>query len=988
MISSMQMKFASLILRLISLLSHIVPFVIIYFSIVPIARWYLSKVPILGVDFYNSVTYASYLSRHLGLHFNNFVDNWFGGYPLYRVFVSWHWYTMIPFVAKYDLVKGVQNYVLFALFALIVTCYLLYFHLTKSRALAALLAFLVLFSVNIYGAAVWGGSLPYFATQLFLPLVLLTLDKYVLTRNTRWYLLAILTTGIAFLAHPGPAFAFYVPSAAILLLFGIQRDNQKFFKHILSRLKDVFVFAILSLLVALPVSYERIIHTFNIFIHQGPAAFLAFIKPVSGNIPISPNQVGDLTQPGGLADINKFYQGLAKLLYIDTNIWLFWLLGIGLILFLVTFVLTQKMNIFLRILPYLLIVGYSGAHTWLNANGIIFIPQGWYRAFWTFPVLVGALAAICWGVFFEFIRQKLRLEPKIFGFFITNIPFILLTAVFFSVWYLYFTTKTSSLLETLDIKSEISSAHPQALSIKTSGKDLEILKKELLPGFIDPNEKNKRLYEADALVNIWWTTFYELPLARGYIDPPLGISQRGGLFWLDIALGNDSLVRDFKVPEATAFNNALFLIDWYGIYYYEGGRFGIDASVPPSSYLLKNNLFEKEVTTETHGALIKWQTPSGKPELNLSIPQYLRFFKVKNENTSPILYPSGAPSILVFTDDSGYENVMRGFAAENFNSRYVVPVNAGKYIDDIASLEFSKFDAVILHNYSYHSQKKAFNLLSKFLDKGGKVYIDTGAESKESNAKKLPELLPFESSERKGLGKQWKIETNEDEILENVNVGNFGPLVFNEDEWKISYPLDDLKDSSKIIISHAGKPVLIRRKVGGGEVIWSGFNLLYHLNQYNSQDEAKLFANIIRQLVAINKTEPIPSEVKWFSSQNVRISSKNGARGVIFKEEFYPGWKAKVKSGNQKNISMYRVGPTHPGFMYVAFPKNNSKPFVLDFKYSGELSAYFYYGLSLLFSLVLLDLVLFNGKVFVNRFRYVRKATNQKVSVWWEKEDE
>lgn len=977
------MKFLKIFLALASFLSHIILLTVIYFAIQPVANWYLSKIPIVGVDFYNSVTYATALFKNLTLPVNSFVDSWWAGYPLYKVFTSLHWFAMIPFVEFLGMVKGVQLYVIVALYLLVVSCYLFYFQLTKSRVLSVLVAFFVLFSVNIYGAAIWGGSLPFFATQFFLPLILLLVDKFITTNENRWLMAAILIAGIGFMSHPMPIFLFAFPCVTFLLFFGLRSKDRKILANIFWRIKYIFIFALGSLLVSLPASHERLLFTLNSFIRGGWTVFFAFVTPpatdVSQGAPAA-------NQSQIVSDISKFYHGLVRNLYTDTNIWLFLLFLVGTVLLIVTVIFVRKKAPILRVLPYVLIAGFVILHTVLNAYGFNFLPQGWYREFWAFPIVLGALVAVMWGQFFGLIREKLRFDNLPLRFTFANLPFLVLAIIFSMIGYLFFTTKVDAVIATLDTKSEISSAHPQALSIRTSEEDLEDLKATLLPDFVDPNDKNKRLYNADALVNIWWSSFYDLPLVKGYIDPPLGTSQRGGFFWVDIALGNDSIVRDFKVDEETAFNDALFLIDWYGIYYYEGGRFGVEASVPPSSYLLKNGVFETEATTETRGALIKWQTPSGKPELNLDIPQFLRFFKVKDELTSPILYASNAPAILVFSDEPGYENFTRAIGATNLNSRYLIPVNAGRYIDDLKTSDFEHFDAVVLSNYAYHNKKKAFDLLSKFAQAGGKIFIDTGAESRESTGEKLPELLPIKSASRGGYGREWEFEVVEDAITEGVNFENFGPPIFGESEWKISTTREEVRDGAKVLLKHKGLPILANYPLGSGNIIWSGMNLLYHINQYHSRDESLLFANIIKQLVKIEKHELVNSQVKWHKPEKVAIQSEAGARGVLFKEQSYPGWRAQLIADDGRRLPIFRTGPTYPGFMYV--PLSANEAFKLEFSYGGELFAYLIYGTSAILILLLLDSVLTDGFLLVKRIHIFKNLTDKKISTWWEKEDE
>ena len=60
----------------------------------------------------------------------------------------------------------------------------------------------------------------------------------------------------------------------------------------------------------------------------------------------------------------------------------------------------------------------------------------------------------------------------------------------------------------------------------------------------------------------------------------------------------------------------------------------------------------------------------------------------------------------------------------------------------------------------------------------------------------------------------------------------------------------------------------------------------------------------------------------------------------------------------------------------------------MEIKYSGEFWAYFYYGLSAIFILFLLDKAVFNGFFIVKRLTLFSNRTSQKLGGWWEKEEE
>ena len=974
------MKFKALLSFIYHFFLHAASFGIIYILALPIFKWYLGKVPLLGVDFFNSVTYVAYHLRNFTWQFDGFKDIWFSGYPLFRDYPQLQFYLMIPFANYFGLIKGVQYYVLTSALLLFISSYLLYFVISRSKVFALILTLFVIYSVNIYGSAVWGGSLPYFGAQFFVPAILAMIIKYYESLNKRWYYFAILTCAAGFMFHALPIISFAIPGVSLILLFGYKAQNQTFKQGLFARIKQTLIFVFGSLIVALPVSFENLKFLLIDFISSGPWAIIRPFHSASSTSASGGSGGANLPDPTA-----SFYQSLPKLLISDTNTWLFVILGIGFCLFVLVYFLTWKKAVVWRVLPIALFALYVGLHPTLNAYGFNLIAQGWYRAFWLFPIAIGALCAAFWGEFFNFLREKVRVRWFVANLVVSNIPFVILAVPMVLLGYQYFVSEEpEKIIELIDFKSEYSSAHPQALNIRTSDEEREQLKKELVPSFLDANDRNRRIYEADALVNIWWNTLFQMPMVRGYIDPPIAASERGGFFWLDIAIGNDSIVRDFKVSEKIALANALFLIDWYGVYYYEGGRLAISTSAPPSSYLVKNDVFDKNEMIAVKGAIIKWQTASGKPELNRELPQYLNFFKVRDELTSPILYANNAARVLVFSDESGYEDLMRALAAYNINSKYLIPVKAGKKIDDFDFSELSKYDSLILYHYSHGNQDKVFEKLGKYVQNGGKIFIDTGFDGKDAVSKKLPEWFPIKSSDRRGLGRDWKLEVNSDILTKDIDTSKFGPPIFNEDDWKFTYGVD-MQSSAKALLTQDGKAILATNDFGQGKVIWSGMNFLYHLTQYKSEEESKLFKNILDQIVKTSETKPILGKAVWIKPEKIEFLSDFGARGVVFKEQFYPGWKAKLLPSG-KTLPMYKVGPTMPGFMYV--PVDAAGPFELEFTYSGELQPYLTYAFSLISTLFLLDKIIISGFLFGKISRFIFGFTQKSVGKWWEKEDE
>lgn len=948
---------------------HLPIIYLIYYLWQPISSWYLSKVPALGVDLFLSSTYASYHLKNFSLPFNSFQDFWFGGYPLFRAFPQMAFYLMVPFVAGYGPVVGVMQFTVFALLALVVSCYFLYFKLSKNHGLALLLALLILLSPNIYGAATWAGSIPYFASQAIFPLGLLAGVFYLEKQNLRRLAVMMLLTGAGFWIHPLSVVTFLIPSALLIIVFGGIASSLK--------LKQIIVnFALFNLgwlLAGYAITYQYV----YLFITR-------FGLPVGlgRNTTGTGGAVESTAQAQAVAD---FFKSLVPLLWQRTNDLIFVILVLGVVLFVVTLIFYRKKTA-LFVIPIALVAIWAVIHPVLNLGGIFNIfRHDPYRAFWQFPIALGALGAFLWGYFFTAIDSIT--SRKIYFKLVYLIVSLGISTILAIYSYFTFTRQLDSAIRVMETNTEYSSAFPEALGIQTSKSEIEDLKKQLVPSFIDPSDRNRRLYVADATVNIWWNAFFDMPLARGYIDPPVGTQSRGGFFWLDIAIANDSLVRDFKVPEEIAFKNALFLIDWYGIGFYEGGRLSSKGpSVAPSTYLLNSNVFDKDEMVTAYGAILKWLTASGKPEVVRDIPQNLHYFRVADEFTSPVLYPTNAPAIAIFTIDPSYEDYLRILAYDNLNSRILIPVKAGDFIDTMDLKQLENFDALILHGYRYNN-KKIFETLKKYVENGGNLFIDTGAESKDSESGNLAEIFPFDSTKREGMGKDWDLTAGEGQILEGIDFGKFGPLVFDDNEWKISTVADGgkIKSDAAILLSHRGKPVLVERNIGKGKVIWSGLNLAYHYNQYKSDDEAKLFLNILKQFVDLGDHGVVPAKTEWESSESVIIETDQQPRGILFKEQLYDGWRAL---GQSKSLPIYKAGPTFPGFMYVPLDVKVSGPVKLKFTYSGSKLFWLVSFINLISILVLLDLIVLKGRVARLAISFGRSKLSKKLSLWWEKEDE
>lgn len=954
---------------LIKIAVHFAAGICLFWAVTPFAKWYLFSKPAVGVDLYNSATYVAYHLRHFSLPWNGFKDIWYAGYPLMQDFPQLGFYLMLPAGMLYGPVMGVQITAVAFLLLLLFCSYLLYYQLSKNWGLSLLLSLLVFLSVNIYGALTWAGSVPSFMSQLFFPLGLLFAVRYFESHKIKELALLTLISAIGILVHPLEIVAFVVPSACVLVLAAELRHKTK-----LIQIPFRLLFYICGFF------FGSFIFTQDIFMS------LIRQRIVPGILETSKSGTAAVVDEGA-RQIAQFYKDQVQSLVTHTHPGLFVAFAVGLIVALAGIVIAKKRSKILILLPLLVIASYTALHPIANFFNIINIfRHDPYRAFWPFPIALGAVAAAGVGFVLQSISERLesiKIGKKLA---MGHVVGVVVTVLCLGIGFTVNQTSVTYIISQISARTELSSAFPEALSIDTNWENLKKVSAQAMPSFMKSDEKNKRLYAQDQALNIWWNTFNEHPISRGYIDPPIGTDRRGGLFWMDIAIANDTIVRDFKISEEQAFNNSLYLIDWNSVYYFEGGRLNSKgSSAPPSSYLLSRNVFSKEEEVKTQGVLLKWQTESGKPELHMELEQSLKFFQVDEKYTSPIATATNATPVMVIGSFGGFEDIMRLLGATNLNSQRLIPVRSEKRIEEHSIAELKKFDLVILHEYRYQNKRKAFALLEEYVKGGGKIFIETGTEVPEASSSELPEIFPFATSIRGPAGDVWELGADED-VVKDLNLDVFGPPKFNDTDWNIAHPDGELREGD-VLLTHEDIPIIVERSLGEGRLIWSGMNLPYHFNQYHVQEEAELFKILLGRLVSLPDTGVVASNVDWIRPGKITISSSQ-ARGMLLKQQGYAGWNTKLTSDRNKRLDWYVAGPTFPGYIYVPLPENAQANPKVTFTFNGRLQHWIATGVNLLVILVLLELILFKRGPMRKVLGTSQKVLGKGVGKWWEKDED
>ncbi len=1297
--------------RLFSLALHMPPVAIVIFAWSIVARWYFTHSPALGVDLFNTATYVTYLSKNYVPRLFAWKYIWWSGHPLVGEYPTLHAYLIAPFVHYFGAVTAVQAYMLVQLLLFFLFMYLLFSEISRSRYLSSFLVVLAVFSIGTYGALVWGGSLPYFGTQTFLPLVLFLFVRFLQQKDKRSLVLSGALTGLSLFGHPQIAIVYILP--AVFLLLALWSDKAIPF---LSK-KKIKIFALFSGLAAF-VGYFEMYGRTGVSLLLLPLWIVNYMLSFFGSkLPsFVPAQIteGNVSIGVGLSAtqlaILKVQHERIYLLFKEIHPAFFVMMGVLLIVALVLILISKSKKQLLRMVPYGILSLYFVFYIWLYSRGISFFHGGWYRVFWSFPLFFGMFISWEWSVVQQAVKRFVSKSPRrsilIFG-----------SVIFIGVTIWVFIQSPRNFFENIDnldlAYSVQSSAFPAPLNFLFREHQTDQLKEQLVPGWLEANNREFRLYEADAQVNIWWNTMFDMPVQRGYIDPPIGTERRGGYFWLDIAMKADQLVTEFEVPEDIALQNALFLLDWFGIKYIEAGH-SSDSFAPLSSYLQSADLFSKEerlwypdkkrffsyyldhepvplrainkpqllfvgnepayratvealrtsatnpdfviirgpdyidrlstkglqkydglilydyayrdysnqdqayavvadflssgknVFIETGGGVYEsdslrgqsfasvlakgralpslfpvlatekdsfgddwdltverksflegvsvdqfapplslstegsednapWEvsfadekavdrgatvlirnhgipvaaekrfgegriiwsglnlgvhaeqyqnynerlflsnmllslydfqsrmqpeyevdskapghlsvsvhgdangiflaqetiegwaaTIEGKdtsliqslefpePGLFIKLPakewknldvefvyqgkQFLQYYELKDEFSSPILHPTNASVIAVVGDDNSYETFFRNLGTNNLNSKKIIPLKITDPIDSLSLDELRQFDAVVLYGYRYKNHGKAWKLLDAWVREGGKLFIETGSTVRETNIQsdsypnaELPSVFPLSETKKDTIGDEWNLTVEDEEVFSRIDEELFGPPTIDGEPWEFSLPVseDSLREDAEVILRHQNIPLLLKQTLGDGVVFWSGMNLPYHAMVHKSAMEGLFISEILEQLVSLESTSiPEDYSVERKSPQQASITSKP-ARGVLFREQVY-SWNAKLDSPNKRGkLTIYKTGPTFHGYSYVFIPEEvGDDQFTVHFTYGKVTSEYFYSLLSIITMIIVVEYSILDGRMFSRRMTPIVLKGMKKVSKWWEKEDE
>lgn len=373
---------------------------------------------------------------------------------------------------------------------------------------------------------------------------------------------------------------------------------------------------------------------------------------------------------------------------------------------------------------------------------------------------------------------------------------------------------------------------------------------------------------------------------------------------------------------------------------------------------------------------------------------------IGTDNPLPVYHFPEADGLLTVTNrpvalvigsfkSQAYDQVFRSSNAGALPYKDVWLAEGSDKIDDYTLAQLVNFDLVILHGYSYGNKSKAWSLLTKYLDRGGRVFVDTGWQytcsdwGKAKGGSSLPEPFPVKQTSWGNLSSSWtSLKVNP--TLGEFDFDQFKPFLWDGGPWGAASASEtDLRSGAEALIEDQGRVVVAKRDFGKGKIVWSGVNLFSHAQGPEGEKEIGVLKAIFNQLID-KKEDQNTSEVTWErdfpDNLTIRFTKETSSGWLLWREAFTPNWRITI-SDSQDKIAVYRGGP---GFVLIKLPEISAGTTLhLDYHlrfFEGTMAQ----GLSAITVVFLFIYLFFGGKItkmiknkFEGRFsKHVKKMTN------------
>ena len=359
---------------------------------------------------------------------------------------------------------------------------------------------------------------------------------------------------------------------------------------------------------------------------------------------------------------------------------------------------------------------------------------------------------------------------------------------------------------------------------------------------------------------------------------------------------------------------------------------------------------------------------------------------------------SGRPLILVISRDDirAYEQVFR-IATQGVlpYDEYLI-VQGREDVDSYSLEELQAFDVVFLHGYAYENSVRAWGVLEQYVEQGGALYVDTGWQwtVPEWEFLHAPRVLPVSTLKWTNYGLAADYVLSAPEISGEVDPTEFAPLIWENGPWGVSGANpEDVRQWGQVVLSAAGRPLVVAGEYGEGRVVWSGMNLVAHAFDQENDEEIMLLHNLVAWLTAAATSGEYSVTVTRDHPDRVEFDFyvPAGARSSLYwREAYYPAWHAYLETDDarRQELPIHRGGP---GFMLMPIESvsgNVSVELVWETPLNERVAAIISLLTVVALGAFIVDGLLFGGQWFVElqsrlRGRWIKRNPKPKGSVEW-----
>jgi len=921
-IGSLTWKTFKLLIFLVLTMTALMVLALVFWT--QVKEW-IYEVRFRGNDTPQFIYYVSYYLKYSHLPVNAWDYFWFNGAPR-TIDTAWLHHTLASLVAgAIGVYKTVKIYpiIFFGLGALFV--YLLFYELSRSILLSLGMAVSFVLGQGYYSALFGTGVFLSAISQMFLPAQLYFLVRFLKRGGYRNLLLGSLMSVLGLASHGYVMMFFGFIPAFVFVLFSNRETNSLISEKTIF---NAFVFAVATLTVGAYVVWPFL----EVALRHG-----GFTSSFWGEVRSSPETFKNMS---AFTDQGIIYGFIASVPIASA----FWLIR-------------KRLDRVVRPILVVLIIYllWMATYTFTGSPMIGTMFPG--RIFWMWPLLLGCLTAALLAPLSEYQAQKWSLKAaKFFGFGLIKL------AVFSAIIF-------SPVLHFYDFNNFLTQIEkPQKWETFDIVEKRQMKYKYLLD-MVDPNDTNYRLRTRNYGINLNWFHISKIPLSEGYAHVR---TRRAGLWqsWFFTVLGYLNWEKQ-QIPRDMAKQQALFLLDWYGVKYMEAVKGEGKWDVAPHFYENPPYIERSKVYENDRSVFV------------LS-PEYI----------SPIVSSVNVPVVGFVGSEESYIYFLRDIAMLNLNTAYVIPVKLSNSISGISLDKLALVDALVIYDFKKGNPlfyRSGWDKVLNFVKNGGQVWIETGGDSVEKESVSLPAAFPITASKYGPLDKDWYPGG---ELASKIDFSSLGPLVFQDTPWRASYASpEEVKPEARILLTQKGYPVAVAQQVGKGRILWTGLNFWYRPEEFRHQGKGMNEAGVVKlfweELFGELPQRKVQSQVERSEPEHIEVVGQ-GFSGVVFKENNWPGWKAVVDAGGKKRgVPIFTAGPE---LMYIPVPKDmRTGEIKVLIDYHGDPFYWFCFFISLVsFLLVVLYLVL--GDFILKRFAPKKvlhpEGIKMRISGWWEREEE